>query len=250
MPGYCINFINMFKKVAWKFVKGILYLHLFLLVGLILTHCTFSHYAKKSYKRALKERPYDVVIVPGVPYEGVNTTTVMKMRLFWAKHLYDSGFTNNIIFSGSAVYSPYIEGVVMKIMADSLGIPADHTFSETKAEHSTENAYYSWKMAKAMGYTKIALATDPFQAGLLRSFIRRYCPGMKSIPIIFDTMNIDEKTLPSINAASAHIEDFVPITQRESFWQRMKGTMGKRVKAEALADKKKQSEQQPQNSGN
>jgi hypothetical protein len=124
-------------------------------------------------------------------------------------------------------------------MADSLGIPPEHTFSETTAEHSTENVYYSWKMAREMGFTKIALATDPFQAGMLRSFVRRYCPGMTAIPIIFDTMNIDEKTLPNINADRAHVPDFISITQRESFWERFKGTMGKKVKQEAKADLEK-----------
>ncbi len=223
----------MSKKLLKRIIKVFIYFHVFMAIGLVFTHCTFTHYAKKSYEAARKEKPYDVVIVPGVPYEGENTTGVMKMRLYWAKHLYDSGYTNNIIFSGSSVYSPYVEGIVLKIMADSLGIPPEHTFSETKAEHSTENAYYSWKMAKALGFDKIALATDPFQAGMLRSFIRKYCPGMKAIPIIFDKMNIDEKQLPKINAESAYVEDFVSITERETFWQRFKGTLGKKVKEEA-----------------
>jgi hypothetical protein len=214
-----------------------LYGPLFLALGLVLTHCTFTHYAKKSFARAQKEKPYDVVIVPGVPYEGDKTTSVMKMRLFWSKLLYDSGITRNIIFSGSSVYSPYVEGVVMKIMCDSLGVPPDHSFSETRAEHSTENAYYSWKMAREMGFRKIALATDPFQAGMLRSFIRKYCPGMRSVPIIFNTMNIDEKKLPEINAAPAYVEHFVPITVRESFWKRMRGTLGLKVKKEVRAGK-------------
>lgn len=241
----------MYRKTLWKVLKVVVFAHVLLLLGGLFTHCTFSHYAKKSYTSAKKEKPFDVVIVPGVPYEGERTTGVMKMRLFWAKHLYDSGFTKNIIFSGSSVYSPYVEGIVLKIMADSLGIPPEHTFSETKAEHSTENAYYSWKMAKEMGFTKIALATDPFQAGMLRSFIKRYCPGMKSIPIIFDTMNIDEKELPVINANVAYIENFVPITKRESFWQRLKGTMGKKVKAEAKADMERQQQADPtETSGN
>jgi hypothetical protein len=225
------------KKVVWNLVKFVLFMHLFLFMGGLFTHCTFTHYAKKSYANAQKEKPYDVIIVPGVPYEGEKTTTVMKMRLYWAKLLYDSGVTNHIIFSGSSVYSPYVEGVVMKIMADSLGIPSDKTFSETKAEHSTENAYYGWKMAKQLGFTKIALATDPFQAGMLRSFIRRYCPGMKSVPIIFDTMEIDEKKLPEIDPSAAHVEPFVSITEREGFWDRFRGTMGKRVKQEAKAEK-------------
>jgi hypothetical protein len=169
----------------------------------------------------------------GVPFEGAQTTGVMKMRLFWAKHLYDSGYTKNIIFSGSSVYSPYVEGVVMKLMADSLGIPSQNTFSETKAEHSTENVYYGYLMAKKLGFKKIALATDPYQAGLLRSFIRKYCPGMKVVPIIYGTLNLDEKQLPKIDSSLAYVSPFVSITKRESFWQRMRGTMGSKVKQEA-----------------
>jgi uncharacterized SAM-binding protein YcdF (DUF218 family) len=240
----------MSKKIIRRIVKIFLYSHLFLLVGLLCTHCTFSHYAKKSYAEAQKEKPYDVVIVPGVPYEGAETTGVMKMRLYWAKHLYDSGITNNIIFSGSSVYSPYVEGIVMKVMADSLGIPTQNTFSETKAEHSTENAYYGYRLAKELGFKKIALATDPFQAGMLRSFIRRFCPGMKSVPIIFDTMNIDEKQLPAIDPSSAYVPTFVSITKRESFWERMRGTLGKKVKKEAKEDMQKDAELKKQEMGN
>lgn len=190
------------------------------------------------------------MIVPGVPFEGPETTGVMKMRLYWAKHLYDSGYTKNIIFSGSSVYSPYVEGIVMKLMADSLGIPPQNTFSETKAEHSTENAYYGYRMAKQLGFTKIALATDPFQAGLLKSFIRRFCPGMKSIPIIFDSMNIDEKQLPTVDPSTAYVPAFVSITTRESFWERMRGTLGKKVKQEAKADMKREEDMKKgQNAG-
>jgi uncharacterized SAM-binding protein YcdF (DUF218 family) len=241
----------MSRKLLKRILKIVIYAHVFLLLGGLFTHCTFSHYAKKSYREARKEKPFDVVIVPGVPFQGDRTTGVMKMRLFWAKHLYDSGYTKNIIFSGSSVYSPYVEGIVLKIMADSLGIPSENTFSETKAEHSTENVYYSWKMAREMGFTKIALATDPFQAGMLRSFIRRYCPGMKAIPIIFDSMNIDEKVLPVITPDAAFVENFISITEREGFWQRFKGTMGKKVKAEAKADIEKQHQiSMPDTTGN
>lgn len=214
-----------------------IYFHLFLGIALLLTHCSFSHYAKKSYENALNEKPFDVIIVPGVPYEKEKTTSVMKMRILWAKHLYDSGFTKNIIFSGSAVYSPYVESIAMKIIADTLGIPSEHTFSETKAEHSTENVYYSWKKAKEMGFEKIALATDPFQSRLLRSFTKKFCPGVKAIPIVFDRLEIDDKPLPVIDTSTAFREGFVSITERESFWQRFSGTMGKKVKQEKEQEK-------------
>lgn len=224
------------KRTLKIALKVILYFHGMLLLALMLTHCTFSHYAKKTFEEAKKETPFDVIIVPGAPYQYGSVSNVVKMRLYWAKLLYDSGYTKNIIFSGSSVYTPYIEGVVMKVMADSLGIPPEHTFSETRAEHSTENVYYSWKMAKEMGFNKIALATDPYQSGMLRTFTKKYCPDMKSIPIIFGTMEIGTRTLPKIDTASVYVKDFVSIVKRENFWQRLRGTRGKRVKEEIERD--------------
>jgi uncharacterized SAM-binding protein YcdF (DUF218 family) len=228
------------NRTLKKIIKGFVFFHILLVIALILTHCSFSNYAEKSYSRAKREKPYDVIIVPGVPYEKTSTGSVMTLRLFWAKHLYDSGFTENIIFSGSSVYTHFVEGIAMKIMADSLGIPSDHTFFETKAEHSTENVYFSWKMAKEKGFEKIALATDPYQAAMLRRFTRRYCPGMKSIPIVFRLLDIDDRSLPKIDTTAAYEPDFVSIMERESFWQRFKGTLGKRVMEDKRQEARKE----------
>jgi uncharacterized SAM-binding protein YcdF (DUF218 family) len=226
------------KRILKKILRFLLYFHVLVALALVLTHCSFSNYAEKSYEKAKKEKPFDVIIVPGVPYEKTSTTAVMTLRLYWAKHLYDSGFTKNIIFSGSSVYTHFVEGIAMKIMADSLGIPPDHTFSETKAEHSTENVYYSWKMAKEKGFSRIAVATDPYQGALLRSFARRCCPGIKHIPIVFSKLDIDDRTLPKIDTTGAYVENFVSIMERESFWERFRGTMGSRVTDEIKRDAK------------
>ncbi len=220
-----------------KFLKILGYTFTFLILTGLLTHCSFSRYANKSYERAKEEKPFDVIIVPGVPYEPKAVSSVMQMRILWAKHLYDSGYTKNIIFSGSAVYSPFIEAVAMKVIADSLGIPIDHTFSESKAEHSTENVYYSWKMAKSMGFKKIALATDPFQSIMLRSFIKKYCPEVKSVPIVFDMISLTDNPLPVIDTTSAYVVDFVSIVERETFWKRFAGTRGKKIVEEVKQEK-------------
>jgi uncharacterized SAM-binding protein YcdF (DUF218 family) len=228
----------MMKTTVRKVVKWFVYFHVFAGLALLLTHCSFSNYAERSYARAVKEKPFDVIIVPGVPYEKAATTSVMTLRLFWAKHLYDSGFAKNIIFSGSSVYTPFVEGMAMKMMADSLGIPPENTFYETKAEHSTENLYYSWKMAKEKGFEKIALASDPYQSALLRRFIKKYTPGVKVIPIVFPLLDIDDRSLPKIDTAAAYNEDFVSIVERESFWERFRGTMGKRVREDIKEQKR------------
>ena len=209
---------------------------LFITLAFSLVFCSVRHYASHAYKKAKIERPYDVVVVPGVPYHNSATTKVMLMRILWAKHLYDSGYTRNVIFSGGSVYSPYVEGVIMKIIADSLGMPSEHTFAETKAEHSTENAYYGYKMAQKMGFTKIALATDPFQSSTLERLIRRFCPGMKTIPIVFGVLDLS-KDLPQIDCSSAYNGNFVSITKRETLWGRWRETLGRRVKEEYAKDK-------------
>jgi uncharacterized SAM-binding protein YcdF (DUF218 family) len=231
------------NRIVKKILKWFIYFHVFLALVLVLTHCSVSKHAERSYEQARKDKPYDVIIVPGVPYDKAATTSVMTLRLYWAKHLYDSGFTKNIIFSGSSVYTHFVEGIAMKIMADSLGIPPDHTFYETKAEHSTENIYYSWKMAREKGFQKIALATDPYQAALLRRFMRRYTPGVKTVPIVFGLLDIDDRSLPKIDTTAAFVQNFVPITKREGFWERFQGTMGKRVREDVKREKANEREE-------
>ncbi len=112
------------NRILKKILKWFVYFHVFLALVLVLTHCSVTKQTERSYAQARKEKPYDVIIVPGVAYDKANTSSVMTMRLYWAKHLYDSGFTKNIIFSGSSVYTHFVEGIAMKIMADSLGIPS------------------------------------------------------------------------------------------------------------------------------
>jgi uncharacterized SAM-binding protein YcdF (DUF218 family) len=225
-------------KVLKRILKIVLYFHLVLVAGLVLLQCTFQHYATTSYEEAMRKTPFDAVIVPGVPFEDTSMNVIYKARILWAKHLYDSGYAKNIIFSGSAVYTPYIESRTMKLYAEAAGVPGENIFTEEKAEHSSENVWYSWKMAKTLGFKKIALATDPYQSGMLRGLIKEYTPGVMSLPIQFEKIDARNKTLPPIDPTSAWVSSFVALPKRESFWERLKGTMGKRVKAEARREKK------------
>ena len=227
--------MKLFKKI----LKIVFYFHLVLIVAIVLAQCTFQHYANKSYTEAVKEIPFDVVIVPGIPYEDSSMNLIYKARILWAKHLYDSGYTKNIIFSGNAVYTPYYESRTMKMFAENLGIPSENIFTEERAEHSSENVYYSWKLAKKLGFEKIALASDPYQSGMLRGLIKSYTPGVMSLPIQFDKIDARNRTLPPIDPSTAKVTPFTPLPERESFWQRWQGTMGKRVRAEAKKDRNK-----------
>lgn len=116
----------------------------------------------------------------------------------------------------------------MALYAEALGIPNEHIFTETKAEHSTENLYYGYKMAQQLGFKKVALASDPFQSKLLRGYARRrVSPDIQIIPMVVDTLKMMQTTMydPKIPYTKAFKENFISITQRDSFWKRLKGTL-------------------------
>ena len=138
-----------------------------------------------------------------------------------------------MIYSGSAVHTPYLEGRIMAIFAIALGIPDKHVFSETKAEHSTENLMYSYRMAVKSGFKKIAVATDPFQSATLKSFAWDYSMPVSFLPVIDDslkTMNVGDSI--RIDPLPAFVNDFIPIQKRTNPFKLFLGTLGLEIKKE------------------
>jgi hypothetical protein len=199
-----------------------------------LSSCFYtSRESKKLFEKAKKEQ-FDVIIVPGIPFEEDGWSHTMKGRVYWSKYLYDKGITKNIIYSGAAVYTPYYESEIMAMYARALGIPKEHIFTETTAEHSTENIYYSYQLAKKMGFNKVALASDPYQTKMLSIFTRRkVSKDIVLIPFVFDTLKVLEPHMitPAIDSTQAYKPDFISITKRESFWKRVRGTLGGNIEA-------------------
>lgn len=196
---------------------------------LILDSCTFSKKACLARLEDARRNPYDIVIVPGVPFEDSTWSWVMKGRVYWSKYLFDRGVTKNVMYSGSAVYTPYIEGEIMALYAESLGIPRENIYSETLAQHSTENVYYSYKKARKLGFERIALATDQFQSKMLKSFIKKKVSrDVGIIPFVIDTLAAMQPKMidPKIDFQKAFVRDFTPLPVRKGRWERFRGTRG------------------------
>lgn len=202
------------------------------IVLLMLNACSFSAKTTRYYLQKAESESYDMIAVPGVPFTETGWDSTMKARVYWSKYLYDKGIAKNIMYSGSSVYSPYYEGEIMAMYAVAIGIPKAHVYTETKAQHSTENLYYVYLKATKMGFTHIALATDPFQAKQLKRFARvKINKQVGIIPIVFDTLRMLQPNMinPKIDYNQAHNSSFVPLKSRESFWKRFRGTMGKNI---------------------
>lgn len=204
---------------------------LYISSALLFSSCLlFQPSAKKLNNRALRaHKQYDAVIVPGVPFLEPKWDRTMQMRVMWAIHLYKNGSTKKIIMSGSSVYSPYVEAQIMKLYAIGFGVPEEDIIIEDKAQHSTENVWYGYKLAKSLGHEKVALCTDPFQTRMTYRFGKRRLKDLKYLPVIFDTLKTLPHIDPEINYHPHKIENFTPITETQSFWYRLRGTMGKHI---------------------
>ncbi|UII34801.1 YdcF family protein [Fulvivirga ulvae] len=208
-----------------KITKVILALHLVVLIVIVILFFYLRKATKDEYNDAVAQAPYDAIIVPGYPYED-QWHDIMKTRIYWSKYLWEQGYVKHIIYSGSAVYSPYIESLIMKQYAIKLGVPESMIFAETKAEHSTENLFYSYKLASAKGFKKIALATDPVQSFLLQQYAEDKHFKMKYLPIQYTVLKQMDLADVKIDPEVALKHNFKALPERESFWQRFRGTLG------------------------
>ncbi len=205
--------------------SGIVFLGLYLVSCSILTP-TSKRLFNKSINKVSK---YDAIIVPGIPFYEPKWDKVMLMRVTWAVYLYNTGKTENIIMSGGSIYSPYVEAEIMKLYAIKLGVPEDKIFVEKAAEHSTENVWNSFKMGNKLGFTKIALATDPFQTKMLYRFCKRRIHEIGFLPVIFDTLKTLPHETPEIDYSNYKVENFVSLPERQNWWKRFRGTRGKNI---------------------
>jgi uncharacterized SAM-binding protein YcdF (DUF218 family) len=217
--------------------RKILKLFLFVSVaGILSAHLHFCY--KTLYKpavlfsRALNNKPLDAIIVPGIPCDGGKWSYIMKWRVYWSVLLYKTGITKNIIYSGAAVYTPYTEAVIMSLYAEKMGVPEDHIFIETKAQHTTENLYYSWELAKENGFEKIAFATDPFQSVQAEPYIEEFKLNVGLLPSVISVMEYLPDSDFEIDSYKAYKLGFVSIRDRETKKERYRNSKGERVRKE------------------
>jgi uncharacterized SAM-binding protein YcdF (DUF218 family) len=186
----------------------------------------------QCFELAKRNKPYDAIIVPGYPYDPRSANGIIEERLRWAHYLFQNGYAKNIILSGSAVHSPYVEAEVMRLLAIQLGIPASHLFTETKAEHTTENLYYSHLLAQKLGFKSVAFATQPAQASYMKAFNRKWDLQIEMLPVVTSCINPSDVRFQLIDTSATKIPDFIPLKERENFITSLRGTSGHRVKVE------------------
>lgn len=195
----------------------------------ILTTTTVSSDAGIRLKNVAE--PYDAIIVPGYPFSpNGKMNPIYKARLYWAYHLYKTGKTKNIIVSGSAVHTPYVEAKVYALYLVELGIDPDHVIIEDRAEHSLENVFYSMEIAQAHGFKKVAVVSDKAHTFMIRYLAKKFNHEIAAdfIPARwrFVILNYWNKFDLNIDHEKAYKPGFVHIAMKKTETQRDLGTSG------------------------
>jgi vancomycin permeability regulator SanA len=186
---------------------------------------------RKLLHNAELVKPIDIAIVPGLPLYNGKIDTLLKSRLLWSHYLFKKGIVSNVLYSGNAVYTPWVEGPTMALFANQLGIENKNILIDTIAEHSTENLFYGYHQAKKMGYKTIAIATDPFQCAMLHKYAKKnFNETIYFIPIIYDSIKPMMGMDLAIDTTLTVKKNFVPIEERLDYKDRFKGTTGKNIK--------------------
>lgn len=191
----------------------------------------FGPSPKKRLQKIADIKPVDVVIVPGLPLYQGQWDTLLKTRMLWSEFLIRKGYARHVLYSGNAVYTPWMEGPSMALIARQLGIDSAQILVDTIAEHSTENLHYSYLMAKAKGFNSIAVATDPFQCAMLHKFAKKnFEEEIYFLPVIYDSIKARTGIEVRIDTTLTKKRNFRSLEERQGYKDRMKGTRGKQIK--------------------
>lgn len=200
------------------------------LLALLILLFSTNFLEARDRSKDIKE-PYDAIIVPGYPFRpNGKMNPIYKVRLYWAYHLYKQGKAKNIIVSGSAVHTPYVESKVYALYLIELGIDPDHIIIEDRAEHSLENVFYSMEIAEEHGFERVAVVSDKAHSFMLKYLAKKFDHEISAdfIPARwrFVILNYWNEFDLNIEYEKAYQPGFVHINYKKTETQRKMGTSG------------------------
>lgn len=133
---------------------------------------------------AYEDAPFDAVIVPGCPSEEDGRVSACQWeRAIWAAELVSAGSAREVILTGGAVYTPYVEAEGLAAAMISLGVPAERLHLEPLARHTDENAGFALELARELGFERLAVASVPVHAVLMDEMMLRWGVDVVGIPV-------------------------------------------------------------------
>jgi uncharacterized SAM-binding protein YcdF (DUF218 family) len=147
-------------------VSWIIILAVFLLIVLV---GVLGYYFVPQYM-------WDFLVVDQAPQQA-DVIIVLSGGLDRVEHavsLYQAGYADKILLSGSVTRS-------MRQQAIALGVPADHILLEDKSNTTNENALYSFKVMQSQGFKSAIVVTSPYHTRRSGIIFREHFQGINII---------------------------------------------------------------------
>jgi uncharacterized SAM-binding protein YcdF (DUF218 family) len=105
---------------------------------------------------------FDVILVLGNPAADNGTIAPLaKSRVLEGIRQYRAGVAPRLMMTGGAVRNQFVESQVMMQFALSQGVPASALYTEEDSRNTIQNAYYSYRILQANGWTSALVVTSP-----------------------------------------------------------------------------------------
>ena len=105
---------------------------------------------------------FDTIIVLGNPAQlDGQPSPEARERVLEAVREYKAGVAPSIIMTGGAAHNRYIEGHVMVAYAIGQGVPASALLSESHAQNTIQNIYYSAQIMQQRGWHTAEVISSP-----------------------------------------------------------------------------------------
>lgn len=186
-------------------------------VGLLLTLIDCGCASRRLEVRLPLAEPFDAIIVPGCPSKADGSLTECQTRrATWAAMLWERGHAQNFITSGSAVYTPYVEAEALAAAMTSLGVPAERIYLDGEALHTDENIYNALRIAKQLGWSRLAVASDRGQAVGGCQMLEDWHPQCGAFSMDYAAVKARMAASPQLQRIrTRQVTELVPLKQRE-----------------------------------
>lgn len=195
-------------------------------VALIVSLLHYGCGARRFEVRTPPPAPFEAVIIPGCPSgPSGELSRCQARRAMWAAMLWERGVAERFITSGAAVYSPYIEAEALALAMTTLGVPPDRIYLDRHALHTDENIYNAVQIARGLGLTRLAVASDRGQAvgacQMLEDFLPKGQSGCGAFSMDYSVVEQHLQASPhapalrALRAPRVQDSEFIPLRARE-----------------------------------
>ncbi len=172
--------MDLIKRILIKLLKYFL-ISIALLVLIVFSVPYFNDSCKNN--SAIKD--FDVIIVLGNPATvDCKPSSIMKNRVDKGIELFNLGYAEKILFTGSSVRNNCTEADVMAAYAISKGIPKSSIIKEQRAQNTYQNAYYSVAQMNILNFTTAAIVTS-------QPHVKRSCAVFSEFDIKYTLFGAD-----------------------------------------------------------